>query len=139
MRSGSAEETRAVGERIGRALHGGDVLVLSGDLGAGKTTITQGIARGLGIAASITSPTFVIAKIHEGPTLRLIHVDAYRLSTFGELDELVDEVFASDAVTVVEWGDAIGAALPDAMRVRLTHEGDGRAITLDARLAERLA
>lgn len=110
--------------------------MLAGDLGSGKTTITQGIARGLGVSARITSPTFVIAKVYAGRELRLIHVDAYRLSSFGELEELEDEVFAADAVTVIEWGDAIAAALPGALQVSLAHDGDARIISLDDRFAE---
>jgi tRNA threonylcarbamoyladenosine biosynthesis protein TsaE len=111
----------------------GDVVVLSGDLGAGKTTLTQGIAEGLGVTTRITSPTFVISKIYELPSGRLIHVDAYRLSSFGEVDELADEVFASDAITIIEWGEAILEALPDAYRVAIEHSGDGRRFLLDER------
>lgn len=105
--------------------------MLSGDLGAGKTTLTQGIARGLGVAGAITSPTFVIAKTYPTRAGRLIHVDAYRLSSFGELDELVDEVFAPDAITVIEWGDAIREALPGALRITLEHDDDGRHILIE--------
>lgn len=137
MRTASAEETRALGEQLAARLQGGDVIVLSGDLGTGKTTITQGIARGLGVAGAITSPTFVIAKIYAGRAARVIHVDAYRLSSFGELDELDDEVFAPDAITIIEWGDAIASALPDALQVSLSHDGDARIITLDQRLEDR--
>lgn len=122
-----------IGEQLAAELVPGDIVVLSGDLGAGKTTLTQGIARGLGVAGPVTSPTFVIAKTYPTRTGRLIHVDAYRLSSFGELDELADEVFASDAITVVEWGDAIGAALPGALRVAIVHDGDGRVITIGQR------
>lgn len=120
--------------RIAAALRGGDVLVLSGDLGAGKTTLTQGLARGLGIDGPVTSPTFVIAKSYEADRARLIHVDAYRLASFGELDELADEVFAPDAITIVEWGEPLAEAMPGAMRVTLAHDGDGRSITVDERL-----
>jgi tRNA threonylcarbamoyladenosine biosynthesis protein TsaE len=113
-----AEATRAWGARLGRLLRAGDLVILTGGLGAGKTTLTQGIAQGLGVRGPVTSPTFVIARVHPslvgGPVL--VHVDAYRLSGLDELDDLDLDADLDRAVTVVEWGrgvadDLSGAAL----------------------------
>ncbi|MGI8700257.1 MAG: tRNA (adenosine(37)-N6)-threonylcarbamoyltransferase complex ATPase subunit type 1 TsaE [Nocardioidaceae bacterium] len=120
--SRSADETRTVGQRLASLLHAGDVVVLSGDLGAGKTTLTQGIAAGLGVSGAVTSPTFVISRVHRptGGGPGLVHVDAYRLSGAGELDDLdLDETLA-DAVTVVEWGDGLADGLSgERLRIEL--------------------
>nr|WP_218885623.1 tRNA (adenosine(37)-N6)-threonylcarbamoyltransferase complex ATPase subunit type 1 TsaE [Kineococcus aurantiacus] len=100
------EETSAFGGRVGRLLRAGDLVVLSGDLGAGKTTFTRGLAEGLGVRGPVTSPTFVIAREHPslvgGPPL--VHVDAYRLASLAEVDDLDLDTAAQEAVTVVEWG-----------------------------------
>ena len=105
-RLATAQETTALGRRLAAVLRAGDLLVLSGDLGAGKTTLTQGIADGLGVRGPVTSPTFVIARVHPslvgGPPL--VHVDAYRLSSLAEVEDLDLEASAAEAVTVVEWG-----------------------------------
>ncbi len=105
----TADQMRSLGHRLGLACAGGDVVVLIGDLGAGKTTITQGIALGLGIAEAITSPTFVIARVHanagEGPDL--VHVDAYRLGSLVEVDDLDLESDLERSVMVVEWGEGM--------------------------------
>lgn len=102
----TAEDTRAFGGALGRLLRAGDVVVLTGDLGAGKTTLTQGLAEGLGVRGPVTSPTFVIAREHPslvgGPSL--VHVDAYRLGGEAELDDLDLDAALEEAVTVVEWG-----------------------------------
>jgi len=99
-------ETAEFGERVGRLLRAGDLVVLAGDLGAGKTTFTRGLAQGLGVRGPVTSPTFVIAREHPslvgGPVL--VHVDAYRLGSLAEVDDLDLDTAAEDAVTVVEWG-----------------------------------
>jgi tRNA threonylcarbamoyladenosine biosynthesis protein TsaE len=109
----SADAMRELGARIGSACVGGDVLILAGDLGAGKTTLTQGIARGMGIADAITSPTYVIARIHpnpaEGPDL--VHVDAYRLRSIDELDDLDIDADLERSVVVVEWGSGMADGL----------------------------
>jgi tRNA threonylcarbamoyladenosine biosynthesis protein TsaE len=111
----AAEDTRALGERVAGLLRAGDLLVLSGDLGAGKTTFTQGIGAGLGVRGSVTSPTFVISRVHpslvEGPAL--VHVDAYRLGGLAELDDLDLDTSLADAVTVVEWGSGVAEALAE--------------------------
>ncbi|GAA2028673.1 tRNA (adenosine(37)-N6)-threonylcarbamoyltransferase complex ATPase subunit type 1 TsaE [Pseudokineococcus marinus] len=103
---GTAEETRALGRRLGALVRGGDLLVLSGDLGAGKTTLTQALADGLGVRGPVTSPTFLIARVHPslvgGPAL--VHVDAYRLGDALELDDLDLDADLEASVVVVEWG-----------------------------------
>jgi tRNA threonylcarbamoyladenosine biosynthesis protein TsaE len=109
------EDTRAFGARLGSVLRAGDLLVLSGDLGAGKTTLTQGIGQGLGVRGAVTSPTFVIARVHpsltEGPPL--VHVDAYRLGDLAEVDDLDLDASIEESVTVVEWGEGKVEGLAD--------------------------
>ncbi|MFC8565577.1 tRNA (adenosine(37)-N6)-threonylcarbamoyltransferase complex ATPase subunit type 1 TsaE [Streptomyces sp. NPDC057245] len=104
----SPEQMRDLGRRLAGLLRAGDLVMLSGELGAGKTTLTRGLGEGLGVRGAVTSPTFVIARVHpplgDGPPL--VHVDAYRLS--GGLDEMEDldlDVSLSDSVIVVEWGE----------------------------------
>ena len=121
LRWSSLEQTRDFGRRLGALLRGGDVLVLTGDLGAGKTTLTQAVAEGLGVRGPITSPTFVIARVHPslvgGP--ELVHVDAYRLGSALELDDLDLDADLHASVTVVEWGAGLAEQLSDA-RLELT-------------------
>ena len=107
---------QALGERLAGQLVAGDLVVLSGELGAGKTTLTQGIGRGLGVRGDVTSPTYVIARVHpstgDGPPL--VHVDAYRLSSSLEVDDLDLDAALEDSVTVVEWGEGLVEGLaPD--------------------------
>jgi len=108
-----AEAMRDLGRRVGSGLAAGDVVVLTGELGAGKTTFTQGLGEGLGVRGAITSPTFVISRIHPsevgGPAL--VHVDAYRLGGAAELDDLDLDASLDDAVTVVEWGAGLAETL----------------------------
>ncbi len=110
-----AEAMRALGERLGTLLVPGDLVVLSGELGAGKTTFTQGLGDGLGVRGQVTSPTFVIARVH--PSLvggaDLVHVDAYRLGGIDELDDLDLDTSLDDAVTVVEWGAGMAEVLAE--------------------------
>ena len=110
-----ADEMRVLGERLGASVAAGDVVVLTGELGAGKTTLTQGIGRGLGVRGDVTSPTFVIARVHPslvgGPDL--VHVDAYRLGGIAELDDLDLDTSLEQAVTVVEWGAGLVEGLTD--------------------------
>lgn len=118
-----ADATRALGRRVGAALRPGDLLVLSGPLGAGKTTFTQGLGEALGVRGRVTSPTFVLARVHRGP-LPLVHVDAYRLREPGvrslDLDDLDLDAALEDSVTVVEWGDGLVEHLSeDRLEVRL--------------------
>ena len=111
----TAEDTRAWGARLGRLLTAGDLVVLTGGLGAGKTTLTQGIAEGVGVRGPVTSPTFVIARVHPstvgGPAL--VHVDAYRLGGALELDDLDLDASVDDSVTVVEWGHGLAEDLSE--------------------------
>jgi tRNA threonylcarbamoyladenosine biosynthesis protein TsaE len=105
----TAAGMRAVGERLAGLLRPGDLVVLSGSLGAGKTTLTQGIGAGLGVRGPVTSPTFVIARRH--PSLRggpdLVHADAYRLGSRAEVDDLDLDTDVASSVTVVEWGEGL--------------------------------
>ncbi|MET0952592.1 MAG: tRNA (adenosine(37)-N6)-threonylcarbamoyltransferase complex ATPase subunit type 1 TsaE [Aeromicrobium sp.] len=109
------EEMRALAARLAPLLRAGDLLVLSGDLGAGKTTFTQGLGESLGVRGPITSPTFVLARTHpslvEGPPL--VHVDAYRLGDLSEIDDLDLDSTTEAAVTVVEWGEGMAEQLTD--------------------------
>jgi tRNA threonylcarbamoyladenosine biosynthesis protein TsaE len=111
----TAEEMRALGAELATRLRPGDLLVLSGPLGAGKTTLVQGIAEGLKVRGPITSPTFVIARVHpslcDGPAL--VHVDAYRLGGRLEVDDLDLDASLEESVTVVEWGEDLVEALSD--------------------------
>jgi tRNA threonylcarbamoyladenosine biosynthesis protein TsaE len=106
---------RKLGGELASRLRAGDVVVLSGELGAGKTTFTQGLGAGLGVRGEVTSPTFVISRVHpplgEGPSL--VHADAYRLGGVAELDDLDLDTSLDEAVTVVEWGEGIAEGLAD--------------------------
>jgi tRNA threonylcarbamoyladenosine biosynthesis protein TsaE len=106
----TAAAMRELGERIAALLRAGDLLILSGPLGAGKTTLVQGIGTGLGVRGPVTSPTFVIARVHPGP-VPLVHADAYRLGSFIELDDL--DLDTANSVTVVEWGEGLAEGLAD--------------------------
>lgn len=109
--SRSAAETEAVGAVIGAVLDVHDLVVLGGDLGAGKTTLAKGIARGLGVEDVVTSPTFTIVQEYDGPT-RVAHVDIYRLQRVQELYDLALEELLEDRVVLVEWGDVVAQHLP---------------------------
>jgi tRNA threonylcarbamoyladenosine biosynthesis protein TsaE len=127
--SASAEETQRIGEAIGDWAPNGTVLLLHGDLGAGKTTLTQGLARGLGIAEPIQSPTFTLVAEHQGAALRLLHLDLYRLSGPDELESLGFDQFLEpvNSVTVIEWPERAGHWLPDAyLLIELTSAGPDR-------------
>lgn len=130
------EDTRELGRRLGRQLRAGDLVLLTGQLGAGKTTLTQGLADGLGVRGPVTSPTFVIARVHPslvgGPDL--VHVDAYRLGGEAELDDLDLDASLEESVTVVEWGHGLADHLADELlEVELhrsgSEEGDQQART----------
>jgi len=105
----------------------GDLLILTGDLGAGKTTFTQGLGAALGVRGPIASPTFIIARTHpnlgDGPAL--VHVDAYRLASLAELDDLDLDATLEDAVTVVEWGDPAVALSDDRLHVVISRTRGG--------------
>ena len=117
-----APSMRVLGGRVAEVVAAGDVLVLNGQLGAGKTTFTQGLGAGLGVRGQVTSPTFVISRVHpplgSGPAL--VHVDAYRLGGIAELDDLDLDMSLDEAVTVVEWGGGIAEGLADS-RLEIRH------------------
>lgn len=134
------DSLRLLAQDIGRSCTGGDVLVLSGDLGAGKTTFTQGLALGLGIDERVTSPTFVISRVHPHPGggPALVHVDAYRLGSLGELEDLDLDADLQRSVVVVEWGRGLAESLsPEGLDVVITRsddpEDDVRTVTIAAR------
>lgn len=111
----TADDTRAFARGLATELRAGDLVILTGGLGAGKTTFTQGLADGLGVRGPITSPTFVIARVHPslvgGPAL--VHVDAYRLGGLAELDDLDLDTSLEESVTVVEWGHGLAEDLSE--------------------------
>jgi tRNA threonylcarbamoyladenosine biosynthesis protein TsaE len=124
----SPEETELLGERLGVVLRAGDVVALTGDLGAGKTTFVHGAARGLGYEGPVTSPTFTLVKEYQG-RVPIYHLDIYRLERVQDVLDLgFEELVDRGAVVFVEWGDAIEALLSDHLQVELTMppEGDTR-------------
>ncbi|GAB2625810.1 tRNA (adenosine(37)-N6)-threonylcarbamoyltransferase complex ATPase subunit type 1 TsaE [Paractinoplanes abujensis] len=134
MKLPTVDDTRAFGRRLASVLRPGDLLLLTGPLGAGKTALVQGIGAGLGVTDAITSPTFVIARVHRG-RIPLVHADAYRLGDSpdprAEIDDLDLDASADDAVTVVEWGAGLVEQLNDEyLLVRLDRLED------DTRVAE---
>jgi tRNA threonylcarbamoyladenosine biosynthesis protein TsaE len=135
LATSSPEETDAAGERLGTTLGPGDVVALSGELGAGKTVFVQGLVRALGVTSGATSPTFVLVNEYRG-RLPVHHVDAYRTPSLAELLDLgVEEMMDGDGVTVIEWADRLEPVLPArAVRVRIAGVGDEpRHITIDDR------
>jgi tRNA threonylcarbamoyladenosine biosynthesis protein TsaE len=112
----TAADTFGFGRRLAAILRAGDLLVLTGPLGAGKTVLVQGLGAGLGVSGRVVSPTFVIARVHRAGTgrLPLVHVDAYRLHSLAEVDDLDLDVDIADAVTAVEWGVGLVEQLADA-------------------------
>jgi tRNA threonylcarbamoyladenosine biosynthesis protein TsaE len=139
----SAEDTKGAGEAFAHVLRPGDVVLLSGQLGAGKTTFTQGVARGLGVLERVTSPTFTMVRQHECVNARgistLHHADVYRVGT---LDEVVDlalgELVEESAVALVEWGEIASSVFGlEVMNVDFTiDENDGRVIVVTGALTE---
>ena len=114
METHSPMETRAFGQRLAQKLHPGDVLLLLGDLGAGKSELTRGIARGLGVTESVTSPSFTILNVYESGRLPLYHFDWYRLESAEELFEMgMEEYLGGDGVAVVEWPTQCPEAIPE--------------------------
>lgn len=111
----TTEQMQALGARIAAVLQPGDLIVANGDLGAGKTTLTQGIGAGLGVTEAVISPTFVLSRVHHSTTGRptLIHVDAYRLSGLGELEDLDLDATVDESVTVVEWGAGVAEGMAE--------------------------
>lgn len=135
LATSSPEETDAAGERLGATLGPGDVVALSGELGAGKTVFVQGLVRALGVLSGATSPTFVLVNEYRG-RLPVHHVDAYRTASLAELLDLgLEEMMDGDGVTVIEWAERLEPVLPArAVRVRIAGVGDEpRHITIDDR------
>ena len=125
MYTKNEEELINLGERLGTLLQKNDVLILSGELGAGKTTFTKGLAKGLGIRQMIKSPTYTIVREYEG-RLPLYHLDVYRIE--GDADSIdLDEFLFGGGVTVIEWGHLLGEDLPDSyLELELLKEAEGR-------------
>ena len=130
----SETETEAIGEALGRDIAPGAVIAFSGDLGAGKTAFTRGLARGLGITERVTSPTFTIVNEYEGGRLPLFHFDMYRL---GSADELFDigweDYLGRGGVCAVEWSERVDEALTGAVRIHIRRSGgeSERVITIE--------
>ncbi len=131
---GTADQMRSLGERLAGLLEAGDLVLLSGPLGAGKTTLAQGIGAGLGVRGPVTSPTFVIARVH--PSLHggpdLVHADAYRLGSRAEVDDLDLDADTERAVTVVEWGDGLVEDLTASMLAVTIERPSGEAGSAEA-------
>lgn len=125
------EETEKFGKFLGKNLKPGDVLCLNGDLGAGKTTLTKSIAKGIGIDDYVTSPTFTIVNEYYGD-VNLYHIDTYRLDDKIDVEYLgFDEYFYSDGVTIVEWADKIRDALPEEyMEINISSKDDKRILDI---------
>ncbi|MQF48609.1 tRNA (adenosine(37)-N6)-threonylcarbamoyltransferase complex ATPase subunit type 1 TsaE [SAR202 cluster bacterium AC-647-N09_OGT_505m] len=138
LRSNSPGETRRIGASLGRHAEYGDVLLLCGDLGAGKTCLTQGIARGLGIEGYVRSPTFVLVSIHRG-RLALYHIDIYRLENLAEVLDLgLEEYLEGDGVSVIEWADKALEAFPQScLLVTMVVDGEKERLIRLEPLGER--
>lgn len=120
----SAEETAALGEKIGREARPGDVYTLIGDLGVGKTVLTQGIAKGLEIEEPICSPTFTIVQVYEDGRIPFYHFDVYRIADIEEMDEIgYEDYFYGNGLTIIEWANLIEEILPPLYR-QITIEKD---------------
>lgn len=144
MRLATVDDTQEFGRMLATRLRAGDLVLLTGPLGAGKTALAQGIGKGLAVRGEVTSPTFVISRIHRGGRLPLVHVDAYRLGGRLELDDLDLDANVEDSVTVVEWGEGVAEQLADAhLEVRIERlEDDVRGLELVPRggdWADRIA
>ena len=126
VRCDTDADTRAVARRLAALCRAGDIIVLNGTLGAGKTAFAGGLADGMGVEEPVTSPTFVLMRSYTSGFLPLVHVDAYRLQTIGEFEDLAAVEAGEDGVVVIEWGTAVAAALPrDRLEIELRVEDDG--------------
>jgi tRNA threonylcarbamoyladenosine biosynthesis protein TsaE len=139
LRIATDGDMRDLGRRLAALLRAGDLVILAGPLGAGKTTLVQGIGAGLGVRGPVTSPTFVIARVHPplaggGPAL--VHADAYRLGSFGEVDDLDLDTDAASVVTVVEWGTGLAEPLAEdrlEISIEPDMDGDVRTVRINGR------
>lgn len=143
-RTKSAEDTRELAAALAPHVRPGDVLLLAGDLGAGKTTFTQGLARALGVEGPVTSPTFTLMHEYPAASFALLHLDVYRLDNLQEVIDLgIPELVDDRAVAVVEWGDVAEEVLPkDTLEVHLTFVADddeARAVSVRASGASWMA
>ena len=129
----SAEETERLGQRLGETLRGGEVVAYLGELGAGKTAFTRGLARGLGISMRVTSPTYTIVNEYTGGRLPLFHFDMYRLGSEEELFDIGwEDYLARGGVCAVEWSENVSGAMEDAITVQIEKTSDeGRKITIE--------
>ena len=124
IETNSASETLALGEKLGKAAKPGQIYTLNGDLGVGKTVLTQGFAKGLGITEAVNSPTFTIVQVYEEGRLPLYHFDVYRIGDIEEMDEIgYEDYFYGEGVCLIEWADLIREILPEQM-CRVTIEKD---------------
>jgi tRNA threonylcarbamoyladenosine biosynthesis protein TsaE len=136
VRVPTADAMRDLGRDLARLLRAGDLVILAGPLGAGKTTLVQGIGAGLGVRGPVTSPTFVIARVHpagSGPGPMLVHADAYRLHSIAEVDDLDLDADLGSSVTVVEWGEGLAEGLADdrlEITIRPARDGDMRTVRI---------
>ena len=131
----SASETRELGVRLAEQLKAGDVILLDGELGAGKSELARGVAKGLGVQETVTSPSFTILNVYESGRIPLYHFDWYRLESAEEIYELgMDEYLGGDGVALVEWPDRCPDAIPeDFLRIRIKATGENiRQITEEA-------
>jgi tRNA threonylcarbamoyladenosine biosynthesis protein TsaE len=120
----SPDDTLALGRKLGQEAHPGEVYTLVGDLGVGKTVLTQGIAEGLGITEPISSPTFTIVQVYEEGRMPFYHFDVYRIGDIGEMDEIgYEDYFYGDGLTMIEWANLIEEILPQ-RRKEITIEKD---------------
>lgn len=126
IRCPTEEDTRAVGRKLAATLRLGDVVVLAGGLGVGKTLFTSGLAAGLGVEEQVVSPSFVLVRQYRSGFLPLVHVDVYRLGSLNEFDDLEVFELGADGAVVIEWGNALEGAIPeDHLRIDFVVEPDG--------------
>lgn len=130
----SADAMQKLGRELAASLNPGDVVLLHGDLGAGKTTLTQGVALGMGIDQPVQSPTFTLVREHDGTSMRLYHLDLYRLDDPDELEDMGYEVYINppDGVSLIEWPERAGDWLPERfLLIQIEHQGgDRRSVTI---------
>lgn len=129
LRCPGPDDTEALGGRLASSLRPGDVLVLAGGLGSGKTLFTKGVATGLGVEEAVVSPSFVLVREYRTGFMPVIHVDVYRLGSINEFDDLDVLEMSQEGVLVIEWGEAVESALPeDHLRIEFEVEEDGSRI-----------